>query len=119
MREVQAALCLRFEAAPSFVAPEMMLGVARDVWTPRWPINGLRHPIDGEVSGWYLWAGGELSRDPGFFEPHHAAHLIEKVPQTSPYLALPPGWRFLIAPGYEDVWYDEALLDRRPGGRLG
>jgi hypothetical protein len=28
-----------------------------------------------------------------------------------PYLALPPGWRFLLAPGYEDVWYDPTLLD--------
>ena len=24
---------------------------------------------------------------------------------------LPPGWRFLIAPGHEDVWYDGSLLD--------
>ncbi|WP_459166268.1 hypothetical protein [Sinorhizobium meliloti] len=23
---------------------------------------------------------------------------------------MPPGWRFLIANGYEDVWYDETLL---------
>ena len=29
---------------------------------------------------------------------------------TLPYLGLAPGWRFLIAPGYEDVWYDEKLL---------
>jgi hypothetical protein len=28
----------------------------------------------------------------------------------APYLALPPGWRFLIAPDYEDVWFDESLL---------
>jgi hypothetical protein len=26
------------------------------------------------------------------------------------YLGLAPGWRFLIAPGYEDVWFDEILL---------
>ena len=25
-------------------------------------------------------------------------------------LALPPGWRFLLAPDYEDVWYDPSLL---------
>lgn len=27
------------------------------------------------------------------------------------YLALPPGWRFLIgAVGYEDIWYDASLF---------
>jgi hypothetical protein len=24
---------------------------------------------------------------------------------------LPPGWGVQLAPGYEDVWYDEAFLD--------
>lgn len=24
----------------------------------------------------------------------------------------PPGWRFLIAPGHEDVWFDASLLGR-------
>jgi hypothetical protein len=28
-----------------------------------------------------------------------------------PYLSLPPGWRFLIAPGHEDVWEDQSLFD--------
>ncbi|WP_438268855.1 immunity protein Imm33 domain-containing protein [Paraburkholderia youngii] len=26
------------------------------------------------------------------------------------YLALPPGWRVLLAPDYEDVWFDGELL---------
>lgn len=26
-------------------------------------------------------------------------------------LGLAEGWRFLIAPGHEDVWYDASLLD--------
>ena len=26
------------------------------------------------------------------------------------FLGLPPGWRFLIADGFEDVWYDAKLL---------
>jgi hypothetical protein len=28
-----------------------------------------------------------------------------------PYLALPPGWRFFLATGVEDAWYDPKLLD--------
>lgn len=43
--------------------------------------------------------------------PLHVGHLAEWCPDALPYLALPPGWRFLIAPGYEDVWEDPALFD--------
>jgi hypothetical protein len=27
------------------------------------------------------------------------------------YLGLAPGWRFLVAPGYKDVWFDAKLLN--------
>ncbi len=27
-----------------------------------------------------------------------------------PYLGLAPGWGVVLAPNYEDVWYDEKLL---------
>ena len=43
--------------------------------------------------------------------PLHVGHLAERLPDVMPYLALPPGWRFLLAPGREDVWYDESLLN--------
>jgi hypothetical protein len=46
----------------------------------------------------------------------HAAHLEDELPEVLSFLALPPGWRFLIAPGHEDVWYDGTLLDN---GRAG
>lgn len=72
------------------------------------PINGLRHPPEGDTTGWYLWRG-ELSRADDFFSPLHVRHLETRLPKVLPYLALPPGWRF--APGSEDVWYDESLLD--------
>ena len=44
-------------------------------------------------------SGGEVSR------------LDTRLPEVLPYLALPPGWRFLLAPDYQDVWFDESLLD--------
>ena len=85
--------------------------VARDVGMSSWPMNGLRHPGEGNTCGWYLWAGeGELSRDADYFQPVHVEHLHERCPQVLPYLALPPGWRFLIAPGYCDAWDDPDLL---------
>jgi len=27
-----------------------------------------------------------------------------------PFLGLPPGWRVLLAPGQEEVWFDAELL---------
>lgn len=86
------------------------VGIAKNVRDGIWPMNGLRHPVAGDTSGWYIWAGEELSDDPEFFVPLHVEHLAEWSPIVIPYLALPPGWRFLIAPGHEDVWFDESLL---------
>jgi hypothetical protein len=54
------------------------------------------------------WVGGFAG--PGLFQPLHVTHLSERGPRAIKYLALPPGWRFLDAPGQENVWYDAALL---------
>ena len=75
------------------------------------PLNALRHPPENGTCGWYVWGGGELSDDPDFFQPLHVEHLAQYRPQLIPFLALAPGWRVLLAPGHEDVWYDENLLD--------
>ena len=88
-----------------------MVGAARNLGTGRFPLNGLRHPPTPTSSGWYLWAGTELSDAPDFFDPLHGVHLTERCPDILPYLALPPGWRFLFAPGHEDVWFDPLLLE--------
>lgn len=74
------------------------------------PLNGLRHRPARGTCGWYLWGGAELSSDPDFFQPLDVHHLSERCPAVLPYLALPPGHRFLIGPGHEDVWEDSALL---------
>jgi hypothetical protein len=88
----------------------MKVGIARNVRDGLLPINGLRHPIEGETTGWYIWAGEDLSTDPDFFVPLHAAHLREWCPAAVRFLGLPPGWRFLVADSYEDVWEDSSLL---------
>jgi hypothetical protein len=74
------------------------------------PIHGLRHPPSNITNGWYIWAG-EYSADEDFFEPLHASHLIERLPEAVRFLGLPPGSRFLLARDHVDVWFDESLLD--------
>jgi hypothetical protein len=92
--------------------PDDILGVSRslidDAWT--WPVHGLRHPPERGTSGWYVWTG-DFSETPDFFAPWHTSHLVTACPEVAHLLALPPGSRFLIAPGHEDVWEDPSLLD--------
>jgi len=106
----QLDVCRRYGVQPFETSPNSKIGIAANVKRGIFPINGLRHPVDGDTSGWYIWAGEELSEAFDFFAPLHVEHLSDRCPLALPYLALPPGWRFLIAPDYEDVWYDETLL---------
>jgi hypothetical protein len=76
------------------------------------PLNGLRHWPERETCGWYIWGGVEMSSASDFFEALHVHHLNERCPAVLPYLALPPGYRFLVAPDHEDVWADPSLLER-------
>src|SRR6266436_8179780 len=105
MDEMQKSVCQRFGTDFRPSAPDLKVGIALATLTQQ-PINGLRHPPDGQVSGWYVWGGGEPSSDDHFFQPVHIEHLGEMLPAIIPYLGLPTGWRFQIAPGHEDVWFD-------------
>jgi hypothetical protein len=75
------------------------------------PINGLRDPRVGDTSGWYIWCGKGYSSNPEFFVPLHANHLFERCPDIIKFLGLPPGYRFLVAGDYLDIWFDESLLN--------
>ena len=55
-----------------------------------------------------------MSEDPDFFEPLHVAHLESWCAAAMPFLLLPPGWRFLVAGDYSDVWFDPNV-DLTPG----
>ena len=90
--------------------PGEKVGAALNVRQGLWPLNGLRHSPAADICGWYIWAGEEFSTDDDFFKPVHLEHLQDWCPSAVPYLGLAPGWRFLIAPGHEDVWFDASLL---------
>jgi hypothetical protein len=52
-----------------------------------------------------------MSQDIDFFKPLHVSHISEYLPEIEQYLSLPPGYRFLLADEYEDVWHDSSLTD--------
>ncbi|WP_438616960.1 immunity protein Imm33 domain-containing protein [Myxococcus xanthus] len=49
--------------------------------------------------------------DKDFFAPMHIAHLEQHCPGVLKFLGFPPGWRFLFAGDYLDVWFDPSLVD--------
>ena len=110
MSDTQAAVCERFGVDLQPSHPNLKLGLARATLDQQ-PINGLRHPPTGDTTGWYVWGGQELSAAADFFQPVHVEHLVEILPVIIPYLGLPAGWRFQLAPGHEDVWFDPTLLN--------
>ena len=75
------------------------------------PMNGLRHPPEGNMNGWYFWGGEEFPLDDHAFSPVHPHHLTQLSPEVIEFLGLPPGYRFLIAGDEVDVWFDPSLLD--------
>jgi hypothetical protein len=109
----QREVCDRYGVPHTPSRPDLKVGINLD--GTLFPINGLREQQDpeyDELSGWFIW-NGERSidqDDDAFFKPLHGWHLPERCPTVLAYLALPPGWRFLIAPDHEDVWYDPTLL---------
>jgi len=106
----QREVCSRYGVEPLAADANAKAGVARNVREGGAPLNGLRHPPERDTCGWYIWAGAEPSDDPDFFLALHVAHLAQWCPDALPYLALPAGWRFQVAPGHEDVWQDPTLL---------
>lgn len=109
-RSDQQRLCEKHGANYMPALDDQKVGIAENVRTGLLPINGLRHPPQGDTTGWYIWAGEEFSEADDFFVALHVRHLPEWCPEVEKFLGLPPGWRFLKAEDYEDVWYDEALV---------
>jgi hypothetical protein len=110
LEKQQKEICIKYNAV-YFEAPfHLKVGVSKNFKSGLLPINGLRHFPGKSTTGWYFWAGEEIFKDDDFFEPMHVAHFIEFYPNFSKYLGLPPGWRFLVAGDYEDIWQDQSLL---------
>lgn len=109
--KIQRLVCNEFNADFVSSPEDMKVGISRNVKQGVIPINGLRHSPEGDTTGWYIWGGEEFSEEPDFFVPLHVAHLGEWCPDIKKYLSLPPGYRFLIAGDYVDVWFDESLLN--------
>jgi hypothetical protein len=110
MENQQLEVCKRFNADFMESPLNLKVGIASNIKEGLFPINGLRINPEGDTTGWYIWAGENLSDDEDFFQPTHVEHLDNWNPLIKKFLGLSPGWRFLVTNDYEDVWFDEELL---------
>ena len=106
----QQELCQKYQAECEPPHLGLKLGITEDFFSGKLPLNGLRHRPEGDTCGWYLWAGDEFPEADDSFQALHIVHLVERGSEVVRYFGLAPGWRFLIARGYEDVWFDPKLL---------
>lgn len=84
--------------------------IGANVVPDTYPIHGLRVPPMDASSGWFVWTGEYQTAD-DFFAPLFEEELVAQCPDLAPHLALPPGTRFLLAPGHQDIWHDASLLE--------
>lgn len=109
---VQQDICRKFGSPVMLPDEASKLGIAMATLDSM-PITAIRLYPENGTNGWYIH-GGEFSDNDDFYQPLHLSHIAEMLPQVLPYLALAPGYKFLIDNnGYEDVWYDPESLRRR------
>ena len=110
IEEAQKAVCKQFGADFVVSLPDSKIGFAAPT-AGQMPVNGLRHPPTIGTSGWYIWCGESFSEARDFFEPRCTYHFYDERHEVVRLLGLAPGWRFLLAGDYLDVWFDEKLLN--------
>lgn len=104
----QKLLCEEFESAYIQVSGDDVIAIAVQTLDQD-PIVGIRKkkPETDENISWYIY-GGELQEGADFFETMTVRELQDVIPDVLPYLALEPGFRFMIdGDDYEDVWKEE------------
>jgi hypothetical protein len=67
----QQEICKKYNAPFVYAPLDLKVGIALNVKDGIQPINGLRHLPEGDTTGWYIWAGEQLSQDSDFFVPLH------------------------------------------------
>ncbi len=96
-------VCLRCGSQCRFIDEETMVAIAAST-IGNSPVYGVRLEAAPGAVEWFLWCG-EHRDDVDFYAPYHAKHLVEMLPLVVPYLALEPGFKFIVDDaGYEDVW---------------
>ena len=106
--DAKREICDRYAAEFTPIDWGLRVAIADDFFGDALPKNGVRIEVEGNMTGWYLYASDTISEAVDYYKPYCAEHLPDILPSVIPYLGLPVGWRFIFAPGYEDVWCVES-----------
>ncbi len=107
--EKQKKICAKYKSKWKPISRNLKIGISEKLNLEK--LNGLRLTTEKGKVCWYIWSG-EYSADENFFKPICAEHFLQRKPKIIQYLGLDDGFRFLITEsGYEDVWFDENLLE--------
>jgi len=69
MRELQIEVCKKYSVNPCFHEWDGIAGISKNVSSDIIPINGFRHPVVNNTSGWYIYNGQQMSKKEDFFTP--------------------------------------------------
>jgi hypothetical protein len=107
----QKEVCIKFGAIPCYCDNNVSIKIAKQT-IGKLPINGLRRATAKGESGWAIWCGANLpDGDDEFFSNLPTFNIQRSLAEAHKFLALPPGYRFLIAGAFAKVWFDPDLLD--------
>ncbi|MFP5393740.1 MAG: hypothetical protein ACLGI6_19685 [Gammaproteobacteria bacterium] len=99
----QRRICANHGARFEPCADTSTVEVAGGLRDGQYPIHGWRREGAGKASGWFIWSGDTGGRMDTFF-PLQVGHLRERAPITLPFLALGPGWRFMVTADDIQIW---------------
>jgi len=107
--ETQKEICEKYNSKWKPISKSLKIGISENLDLE--PIYGLRHKTENGKVYWFIYSG-DYSEKEDFFKPICAEHLLQRKPKLIDYLGLDEGFRFIIdEKGYEDVWFDEKLLE--------
>lgn len=105
----QQETCRRASAPFAPPLPSQMVAVSEGVVEGDRPLAGVRYVAPGHMSGWYL-STDRYNGDIDTMRVEHLYHITAVRPEIARYIALPPGYRFILwpdAPDADDIWFDE------------
>jgi hypothetical protein len=56
LENVQRETCLRLGVPFVLSGDHLKIGISKTFDPAQFPINGLRHPPQGDTAGWYVWS---------------------------------------------------------------
>lgn len=83
---------------------EQLMAVSADIAAGGEVAEGVRYPVSGVMSGWWLFGVG-FNGNMESVKPVHVGHIVVEHGEVVPYLALKPGFAFRLSPK-PYVWLD-------------